>query len=141
MGTHGEMSNADFQRDSREEEVPAKVRRLTRCGFLPRSCRMIIRFLAALLLFGSLGLAEEDDEAAKKVLALIEKHVSPLLREADQMVIYSLYPIPQEELAKEIDGGELATAFAIYDEKEAAKLDPADRAVAKFARTAETIEG
>jgi hypothetical protein len=103
---------------------------------------MIIRCVVLLLVSG-LAFAEESplDLPREKQQALMETHLFPLLQEADQIVIYSLYPVPKKSLEKQIGSWELVTAFGVYDETQAAKLHPADKAVAAFARTAETFEG
>jgi hypothetical protein len=103
----------------------------------------MIRWISIILtaFFPCLSNACPLDLPENEQKALMEKHLFPLLQEADRVVIYSLYPVPKENLKKEIDGGELVIAFDIHDEKDEALLDPADRAVAKLARTAETFQG
>jgi hypothetical protein len=104
--------------------------------------RMIIRCVVLLLAFG-LAFAQESplDLPKEKQQALMETHLFPLLEEADQIVIYSLYPVRKKDLGKEIGVLELSTAFGFYEEAQVARLNAADKDVATFARIAETFEG
>jgi hypothetical protein len=104
-------------------------------GMIRWALILLMAILPSQLNANPLDLPEHEQQA------LMEKQLFPLLQEADQVVIYSLYPIQKKSLKKAVDTPELMTAFGLYDEKDVATLDPADRAAAEFARKAETFEG
>jgi len=101
---------------------------------------MLSKWFAVFLLGISLVSAPAQAEAAGQERVLVEKHLFPLLKDADRVVIYSLYPFSKEDLEKEPDAMELRTAFQLAP-GEAATLSERQKAVAELARKADTVEG
>lgn len=100
---------------------------------------------ALLFIIALLAVARAEDgpldlpEAGQR--ALVEKHLFPLLADADRVVIYSLYPIAKEYMEKDPDDYELVVALEMEDPGKVAKPDKTEMQVIRFARTAPLFEG
>lgn len=101
---------------------------------------MLLKWFAVFSLLAFTVSAAAEAGAAGQERVLVEEHLFPLLKDADRVVIYSLYPISKENLEKEPDAMELQIAFQSAD-KEAATLSKRQKEVAALARKAETVEG
>ena len=103
---------------------------------------MIARCLAIACLLCLPGGAQTIGEAkAKEERAAMEKQLFPLLQEADELVLYSLYPVDKEFLEKEPDEDELGAAFGVGRVEGVVAPNEVDKKVAALARKAELFEG
>lgn len=94
-------------------------------------------------LFAVCAVAAEDEDEVKKEgeRALMEKHLFPLLMEADHVEILSVYPFPKTSMKDEPSSLELITAFQIRHEQADAKLNDTQKKVLALSREAPVVEG
>jgi hypothetical protein len=115
---------------------------LTADGWQREIKAMIARTLAFLLLLGLPCAAQEANPAkAKEERVVMEKELFPLLKEADEVVLYSLYPIGKESLAAEPDENERRVVFGLGKPEGPKEPSEVDKKVAALARQAEVFEG
>jgi hypothetical protein len=71
----------------------------------------------------------------------MEKHLFPLLMEADRIEILAVYPVPKEYMNEQPDKYELSVVFGLYGDDVQKKMTDADRIMAGLARKAPVVEG
>ena len=98
--------------------------------------RKIIRACPLVSCFAALSHAGEIAGRAE-----MEKHLFPLLMEADRIEILAVYPVPKELIKEQPNEYELSVVFGLYGDDAQKKMTDADRKMAALARKAPEVEG